>query len=67
MRSKREMREGGKLMFSTTDFLGSYLESTGLAAASTLGEGGWGGVGGEVSKRGQMRGVRGGGLGEVGG
>ena len=33
MRSKRESRAGGRLMLSTTDFLASYLEWTGLAAA----------------------------------
>lgn len=33
MRSKREMREGFKFMFAITDFLGSYFDSIGLAAA----------------------------------
>jgi hypothetical protein len=33
MRSNLDSRLGGRLMFSITDFLMSYLESTGLAAA----------------------------------
>jgi hypothetical protein len=33
MRSKRERRAGARFIFYTTDFLGSYLECTGFAAA----------------------------------
>jgi hypothetical protein len=33
MRSNLDSREGGKLIFSTTDFLGLYLECTGFAPA----------------------------------
>lgn len=33
MRSKRERRAGDRLMFSTIDFLISYFEFMGLAAA----------------------------------
>jgi len=32
MRSNLESKAGGRLMFSTTDFLGLYLECTGFAA-----------------------------------
>ena len=35
IRSKRESRVGGRLMFSTTDCVGSYLELMGLAEART--------------------------------
>ena len=33
IKSNRDMSEGGRLMFSTTDFDWSYRDATGLAAA----------------------------------
>ena len=33
MRSKREIMDGGRLIFFITDCLGSYFESRGFAAA----------------------------------